>query len=118
MPRTTGTYRVSRAGGAVGEDVRAFVPAPLPPADPPLVLDDRLTALHAEAVTAVGKLGVAGAMVPSAQWFLYGFVRKEAVVSSEIEGTQATLQDVVTFEATKQADARTTSGMSAITSMP
>ncbi len=104
MPRTTGTYRVSRAGGAVGEDVRAFVPAPLPPADPPLVLDDRLTALHAEAVTAVGKLGVAGAMVPSAQWFLYGFVRKEAVVSSEIEGTQATLQDVVTFEATKQAE--------------
>lgn len=104
MPRTTGTYRVSRVGGAAGEDVRAFVPAPLPPADPPLVLDDRLTALHAEALTAVGKLGVAGAMVPSAQWFLYGFVRKEAVVSSEIEGTQATLQDVVTFEATKQAE--------------
>lgn len=104
MPRTTGTYRVSRAGGAGGEDVRAFVPAPLPPADPSLVLDDRLSALHAEALTAVGKLGVAGAMVPSAQWFLYGFVRKEAVVSSEIEGTQATLQDVVTFEATKQAE--------------
>lgn len=104
MPRTTGTYRVSRAGGAGEEDVRAFVPAPLPPADPPLVLDDRLAALHAEALTAVGKLGVAGAMVPSAQWFLYGFVRKEAVVSSEIEGTQATLQDVVTFEATKQAE--------------
>lgn len=104
MPRTTGTYRVSRVGGAGGEDVRAFVPLPLPPADPPLVLDNGLIALHAEALTAVGKLGVAGAMVPSAHWFLYGFVRKEAVVSSEIEGTQATLQDVVTFEATKQAD--------------
>jgi len=104
MPRTTGTYRVSRVGGTGGEDVRAFVPLPLPPADPSLVLDDRLSALHAEAVTAVGKLGVAGAMVPSAQWFLYGFVRKEAVVSSEIEGTQATLQDVVTFEATKHAE--------------
>jgi len=101
MPRTTGTYRVSDVGG---EDVRAFVPAPLPPVDPPLVLDERLTALHAEAVAAVGKLGVAGAMVPSAQWFLYGFVRKEAVVSSEIEGIQATLQEVVTFEATKQAE--------------
>ncbi len=101
MPRTTGTYRVSSIGG---ENVRPFVPAPLPPADPPLLLDDRLTTLHAEALTAVGKLGVAGAMVPSAQWFLYGFVRKEAVVSSEIEGTQATLQDVVTFEATKQAE--------------
>lgn len=104
MPRTTGTYRVSRAGGEGGEEVRAFLPVPLPPTDPPLVLDGRLTALHAEALTAVGKLGVAGAMVPSAQWFLYGFVRKEAVVSSEIEGTQATLQDVVTFEATRQAE--------------
>jgi Fic family protein len=107
MPRTTGTYRVTkgpRAGGAGAEDVRAFVPAPLPPANPPLVLDGRLAALHAEASIAVGKLGVAGAMVPSAQWFLYGFVRKEAVVSSEIEGTQATLQDVVTFEATKHAE--------------
>jgi Fic family protein len=104
MPRTTGTYRVSRAGGNDGEEVRAFVPAPLPPANPPLALDDGLSALHTEALTAVGKLGVAGAMVPSAQWFLYGFVRKEAVVSSEIEGTQATLQDVVTFEATRQAE--------------
>ena len=101
MPRTTGTYRVSTIGG---EAVRAFIPAPLPPTRPPLLLDDRLTALHAEAFVAVGKLGVAGAMVPSAQWFLYGFVRKEAVITSEIEGTQATLQDVVTFEATKQAE--------------
>lgn len=43
-------------------------------------------------------------MVPGGQWFLHGFVRKEALVSSEIEGTQATLQDVVTFEATRQAE--------------
>lgn len=43
-------------------------------------------------------------MVPSAGWFLYGFVRKEALVSSQIEGTQATLQDVLTFEATQQAE--------------
>jgi len=100
MTRITGTYRVSNIGG---EEVRAFVPAPLPPAKPPLVLNERLATLHAEALAAVGKLGVAGAMVPSAEWFLYGFVRKEAVVSSEIEGTQATLQEVVTFEATKQA---------------
>ncbi|MFN4838823.1 MAG: Fic family protein [Phycisphaerales bacterium] len=92
---------MTRAGN---EDVRAFVPVPLPPADPPLALDETLMALHAEAVTAVGKLSVAGAMVPSPQWFIYGFVRKEAVVSSEIEGTQATLQDVVTYEATKQAE--------------
>ena len=38
-------------------------------------------------------------MVPSTDWFLYGFVRKEAVITSQIEGTQATLPDVVTFEA-------------------
>lgn len=101
MPRTTGTYRVTRVEK---EEGRAFVPEPLPPKDPPLVLDEGTAALHAEAVAAVGKLSVAGAMVPSAKWFLYGFVRKEAVVSSEIEGTQATLQDVVTFEATKQAE--------------
>ncbi len=101
MPRTTGTYRLTRAGN---EEVRAFVPEPLPPKNPPLVLDEAMAALHAEAVAAVGQLGVAGAMVPSAEWFLYGFVRKEALVSSEIEGTQATLQDVVTYEATKQAE--------------
>ena len=101
MPRTTGTYRLTRAGN---EEVRAFVPEPLPPKNPPLVLDEAMAALHAGAVAAVGQLGVAGAMVPSAEWFLYGFVRKEALVSSEIEGTQATLQDVVTYEATKQAE--------------
>ena len=100
MPRTTGSYRVSSFGG---ETVRAFIPTALPPADPPLVLDGPLTTLNAEATAAVGRLNVAAAMVPSAQWFLYGFVRKEAVISSEIEGTQATLQDVVTYEATKQA---------------
>ena len=42
-------------------------------------------------------------MVPSTDWFLYGFVRKEAVITSQIEGTQATLPDIVTFEATARA---------------
>jgi Fic family protein len=101
MPRTTGTFQRLNVGG---EEVRAFIPRPLPPADPPLVLSARLATLHAEALTSLGKLSVAGSMVPDPQWFLYGFVRKEAVVSSEIEGTQATLQDVLTFEATRTAD--------------
>ncbi len=104
MTRLTGTFRISRAADPNGEEVRAFVPAPLPPANPPLVLDTRLAALHADALAAVGKLAVAGAMVPSAEWFLYGFVRKEAVITSEIEGTEATLQDLVMFEATNQAE--------------
>ncbi len=101
MKRQTGTYRTTSAGG---ENVAAFIPHPLPPAEPPLRLDDRLAGLLSEANTALGQLAVAGAMVPSPDWFLYGFVRKEAVVSSQIEGTQATLQDVLEFEATEKAE--------------
>ena len=48
---------------------------------------------------ALVRLEVAGEMVPSLDWFIYAFVRKEAVVSSQIEGTQATLVDLLTFEA-------------------
>jgi len=101
MARITGTYRTTVVGG---EKVRAFIPHPLPPRDPPLVIEGGLAGLHAEAVAAVGQLAVAGAMVPSANWFLYGFVRKEAVISSQIEGTQATLMDVLTYEATHKAE--------------
>ncbi|MFW6124526.1 MAG: Fic family protein [Pirellulales bacterium] len=101
MERQTGTYRTTRAGG---ETVRAFVPHPLPPAEPPLALDGELKALLADAENALGRLAVAGSMVPSIDWFLYGFVRKEAVISSQIEGTQATLQDVLTYEATQRTD--------------
>ena len=52
----------------------------------------------------MARLGVAGTMVPDADWFLYGFVRKEAVITSQIEGTQATLKDVLTYEATHKAE--------------
>jgi len=101
MPRETGTYRTSTTHG---ETVRAFVPHPLPPADPPLAVEGELADRHADAVAAIGRLRVAGAMVPDPGWFLYGFVRKEAVLSSQIEGTQATLRDVATFEATSSSD--------------
>lgn len=100
MKRETGTYRMTSAGG---EPVRAFVPHPLPPAKPPLMLDARLTNLHSEALAAISRLALAGVMVPSPDWFLYGFVRKEAVISSQIEGTQATLRDVLEFEATQKS---------------
>lgn len=99
--RTTGDYRVLDYSGEV---VRAFVPRPLPPAEPPLVFSDDLSNLHNSALSAVERLAVAGIMVPSADWFLYGFLRKEAVISSQIEGTQATLKDVLTYEATQTAD--------------
>lgn len=101
MARVTGRYRVTHEGG---EEVRAFIPLPLPPQSPPLLLDDDLNELLGRAMAALGRLTVAGMMVPSADWFLYGFVRKEAVVSSQIEGTQATLKDVLAFEATRKTD--------------
>ncbi len=99
--RVTGTYRTL----AVGEEtIKAFIPHPLPPRNPPLVIDGRLAELHSTACAAVGRLAVAGVMAPSADWFLYGFVRKDAVLSSQIEGTQATLMDVLTYEATRKPD--------------
>ena len=101
MARKTGTYRETVAAGEI---VRAFLPYALPPQDPPLRIEGRLAGLHATALAALGKLEVAGTMVPSADWFLYGFTRKEAVISSRIEVTKATLQDVVTYEVTRTAD--------------
>jgi Fic family protein len=100
MARKTGTYRITRPGG---EEVRAFVPTPLPPGEPPLVLEDSLTKSLGAAMTALGQLSVAAEMVSSPEWFLYGFVRKEALITSQIEGTQATLQDVLAFEAGQKA---------------
>ena len=99
MQRTTGSYHAADIGG---EKVRAFIPYPLPPRDPPLSVEGEVETLHRGAVAALERLNLAGSMVPSPNWFLYGFVRKEAVVSSQIEGTQATLEDVVSFEATRQ----------------
>jgi Fic family protein len=101
MARVTGTSRISTVAG---EAVKAFVPKAIPPANPDLVLDGPLGQLHAEAMTGLARLQVAGRMVPSTGWFLYGFVRKEAVISSQIEGTQATLRQVMTFEATNDAE--------------
>ena len=102
MIRTAGTYEQT---SVAGETVKAFVPAPLPPGDPPLKTDAELSELLRRAEAAVEKLGLAGAMVPSLDWLLYSFVRKEAVVSSQIEGTQATLVDLLMYEASGKADA-------------
>jgi Fic family protein len=99
MPRSTGRYERSRVGD---EEVAAFIPEPLPPHDPPLDLDDELAALARHAEAALSRLELAGAMLPSVSWFLYSFVRKEAVISSQIEGTQATLMDLFAFEAVGQ----------------
>lgn len=99
-PRVTGRYRTSIVAG---ETVRAFVPAVLPPASPPLRVEGAIDAACARALAAVGRLEVAASLVPSTDWFLYGFVRKEAVLTSQIEGTEATLRDVLEFEASAHA---------------
>jgi len=66
---------------------------------PTIELDGELAALLLRAQQALARLEVAGEMVPSLDWFIYAFVRKEAVVSSQIEGTQATLIDLLEYEA-------------------
>jgi len=82
-----------------GEEVATFVPYPLPPREPPLRISSERLTLLAKAEHALARLEVAGEMVPSLDWFIYAFVRKEAVVSSQIEGTQATLVDLFAYEA-------------------
>ena len=105
MPkRTTGRYERTTAGG---EEVAAFVPHALPPADPPIVVDAALAERLRAAEQALVRLELAGEMVPSLDWFIYAFVRKEAVLSSQIEGTQATLVDLLTFEAQGGAEQST-----------
>ena len=96
--RTTGRTLKRTVGGEV---IAAFVPDALPPRAPPLAIDDGRHGLIVRAEQALARLEVAGEMVPSLDWFIYAFVRKEAVVSSQIEGTQATLIDLLEFEAEK-----------------
>jgi Fic family protein len=98
MARIVGETRKSTVAG---ETVAVFVPSPLPPSDPPLAVDD-LGDVLPRAEHALARLDLAGEMVPSLDWSIYAFVRKEAVVSSQIEGTEATLDDLLTFEATPE----------------
>jgi len=79
-----------------GERARAFVPPSLPP-DPPLDLSGQLT-LYDTARGAVGRLDGVTAILPSTPLFLFMYVRKEALLSSQIEGTQSSLSDLLLFE--------------------
>ncbi len=90
----TGRYEVTSAGG---ERVRAFVPALLPPA-PPLVLDGPLQQALEAGLLALGRLDGVSALLPDKSLFLYAYVRREAVLSSQIEGTQSSLSDLLLFE--------------------
>ncbi|MDW9627967.1 Fic family protein [Sinorhizobium meliloti] len=79
-----------------GERVKAFVPPPLPPT-PPIEITGLLTRLSA-AERALGRLDGISILLPNKELFLYMYVRKEAVLSSQIEGTQSTLSDLLRFE--------------------
>ncbi len=89
-----GRYAMSIAGS---EEVRAFVPAPLPPI-PPLELIGTVRAALDQALLALGRLDGAAAALPDAHLLLYTYVRIEAVLSSQIEGIQSTLDDLLTHE--------------------
>jgi Fic family protein len=80
-----------------GERVRAFVPPPLPPGPQELDLTS-LQAILAEANQAVGRLDGMTSALPDLKLFLYSYIRKEAVLSSQIEGTQSSLSDLLLYE--------------------
>jgi len=81
----------------VGERARAFVPSPLPPS-PPVDWSPELQSQFAAAHAALGRLDGISSILPETSVFLYSYVRKEAVLSSQIEGTQSSLSDLLLFE--------------------
>jgi Fic family protein len=81
----------------VGEKAQAFVPAPLPPA-PPIEWSSELREKFDQALLALGRLDSVSVLLPDTSLFLYMYVRKEAVLSSMIEGTQSSLSDLLMFE--------------------
>jgi Fic family protein len=95
MSRATGFYIVS---STLGEPVSAFVPYPLPPSAPALEAKIYID-LNREAELALARLSGVSALVPSVDWLLYSAIRKEALLTSLIEGTQATLTDLFDEEA-------------------
>jgi Fic family protein len=91
---STGQYEITATGD---ETVRAFVPAPLPP-DPPLEFSGVRQRLLERALLACGRLDGVTALLPDPELFLYAYVRREAVLSSQIEGTESSLSDLLLFE--------------------
>ena len=90
----TGKYDIKKHGD---EDVRAFVPFPLPP-NPALSIDPALREVLDQAHISLGRLDSVATLLPDIGLFLYTYVRKEAVLSSQIEGTRSSLSDLLLFE--------------------
>ncbi len=81
----------------VGEKAKAFIPAPLPPS-PPIDWTPELRNKFDQALLALGRLDSVSTLLPDTSLFLYMYIRKEAVLSSMIEGTQSSLSDLLLFE--------------------
>lgn len=90
---------LGRAGRYVkqAEEYRAFHPAPLPP-DPPVVMTGELSLLLSRADQALARLDGVASMLPNPDLFVGMYVKREAVLSSQIEGTQSTLEDLLEYE--------------------
>lgn len=80
-----------------GESFKSFLPSPLPP-EPPVSLDIELQSLMDQALLALGRLDSVSVLLPDTSLFLYMYIRKEAVLSSQIEGTQSSLSDLLLYE--------------------
>lgn len=91
---TTGQYIVS---STAGESFKAFVPKPLPP-EPALQIDAEMQELMNSATLALGRLDGLMTILPEPSLFLYMYIRKEAVLSSQIEGTESSLAELLLFE--------------------
>src|SRR5271155_2141704 len=96
-----------RAGTFVAQPsgYRAFLPAPLPP-DPPIELEGELLSLLSDADIALGRLDGVVKVIPDPEFFVAMYVRREAVLSSQIEGTQSTLEDLLEVELEPDAQDR------------
>lgn len=92
MAMRAGTYQNQPSG------YKAFIPAPLPP-DPPIAMDDELQTLLSAADRSLGRLDGSIQTLPDSDLFVLMYVRKEAVLSSQIEGTQSSLNDLLRAEA-------------------
>ena len=81
----------------VGEKAQAFIPSPLPPV-PSIDWSPALRKKFDEALLALGRLDSVSVLLPETSLFVYTYVRKEAVLSSQVEGTQSSLSDLLLFE--------------------
>lgn len=98
-PDRTGAFVTQPSG------YRAFLPAPLPP-DPPIALEGELLSLLSAADLALGRLDGVVKVIPDPEFFVAMYVRREAVLSSQIEGTQSTLEDLLEVELEPDAKVR------------